>query len=183
MPLKHSACSTLALTLALAPAAVLTAPRAALAQGQLPSPPADADVKLDGKAVDIHYNRPSARGRTIFGGVVPYGKVWRTGANPATDFKTEANLVIGGKPVPAGHYTLYSLPSEGTWELIVNKQTGQWGTMYDQSQDLVRIPMMKKELSSPQETMSISFENTSSSNTELHVKWEKLDVYVPVAAK
>ena len=65
----------------------------------------------------------------------------------------------------------------------MNKQTGQWGTSYDQSQDLVRIPMMKKELSSPQETMSISFEDTSGSKTELHIRWAKLDVFVPVAAK
>ena len=186
MALKPFALPThtlLAFSLSLTPLALLTTPQAALAQAQLPSPPADAKVTLDGKPVAIHYNRPSARGREIFGGVVPYGKVWRTGANPATDFQTATNLVIGGKPVPAGHYTLYSLPSESTWELIVNKQTGQWGTMYDQSQDLVRIPMMTKQLSSPQETMSISFENTSGSKTVLHIQWAKLDVFVPVVAQ
>lgn len=181
--MKQFACSALALALTLSPAALLTAPQAARAQAQLPSPPADASVKLDGKEVAIHYNRPSARGRKIFGGLVPYGKVWRTGANPATDFKTQTDLVIGGKPVPAGHYTLYSLPSEGTWELIVNKQTGQWGTEYNQAQDFVRIPMMKKELGTPQETMSISFENTRGSATELHIKWATLDVFAPVASK
>ena len=91
--------------------------------------------------------------------------------------------MIGGKAVPAGHYTLYTLPAEGTWELIVNKQTGQWGTKYDQTQDLVRIPMEKKALAPPQETMSIAFEGTSGNKTELHIKWEKVDVSVPVIAK
>ena len=171
------------MTLALAPLATFTGAQTALAQAALPSPPADASVTLGGKPVAIHYNAPSAKGRTIFGGLVPYGKVWRTGANPATDFKTGADLLIGGKAVPAGHYPLYPLPAEGTWQLIVNKQTGQWGTKYDQSQDLVRIPMEKKALASPQETMSIAFENTSGNKTELHIKWEKMDVSVPVIAK
>ena len=148
----------------------------------MPSPPADASVTLNGKAVTIHYNTPKMRGRKIMGGVVPYGKVWRTGANPATSFKTATNLMIGSAMVPAGSYTLYTLPSEGTWKLIINKQTGQWGTKYDQSQDLARVDMQKKTLSSSQETMSISFENTRGDSTELHVKWETTDVYVPVMA-
>ncbi len=173
----------LGFTLALAPLATFTGAEAALAQAAMPSPPKDAAVVLGGKPVSIHYNAPSAKGRTIFGGLVPYGKVWRTGANPATDLKTEADLMIGGKAVPAGHYTLYTLPAEGTWELIVNKQTGQWGTKYDQTQDLVRIPMEKKALVPPQETMSIAFEGTSGNKTELHIKWEKTDVSVPVIAK
>jgi hypothetical protein len=149
----------------------------------LPSPPADATVMLNGKKVAIHYNAPSMRGRKIFGGLVPYGQVWRTGANPATMFTTAVNLKIGDTMVPAGTYTLYSLPSEGTWKLIINKQTGQWGTEYDQSKDLARIDMQKKTLSSPQEKMSISFEHTSGASTELHVKWDTTDVYVPVVAQ
>ena len=146
----------------------------------LPSPPADAQITLNGTAVSVHYNAPSMRGRKIMGGLVPYGKVWRTGANPATLFKTAGPLTIGGTSVPAGTYTLYTLPSESTWMLIVNKQTGQWGTEYNQGQDFARIPMQKKTLSSPQETMSISFENTHGANSEMHIRWETTDAFVPV---
>jgi hypothetical protein len=149
----------------------------------LPSPPAVASVTLDGKTITIHYNTPYMRGRKIMGGLVPYGKVWRTGANPATSLKTDANLRIGVAMVPAGSYTLYTLPSEGTWKLIINKQTGQWGTEYNQSQDLARVDMEKHTLPSPQEKMSISFEHTHGNATELHVRWETTDVYVPVTAQ
>ena len=147
----------------------------------MPSPPATAKVMLGGKELLVKYNKPSMRGRTIMGGLVPYGEVWRTGANPATTFITPVDLTIGTLKVPAGTYTLYSLPSATDWQLIVNKQTGQWGTEYSQDKDLGRVPMMKKKLGTPQEVMSISFENTSGSKTEMHVKWEMTDVFVPVA--
>ena len=147
------------------------------------SPAASAEVHLTAGDVHISYNSPRMRGRKIFGGLVPYGKVWRTGANPATTLKTAANLTIGGANVPAGTYTLYTLPSEGTWKLIVNKQTGQWGTVYHQAQDLTRVDMHKKMLPSPQQNMSISFEDTHGNHTQLHVRWAKTDVWVPVVAQ
>lgn len=147
------------------------------------SPPATASVQLNGKQVTIDYHAPSMRGRKIFGALVPYGQVWRTGANQATALKTDTNLKIGTANVPAGNYTLYTLPSQGTWKLIINKQTGQWGTKYDQSQDLARVDMRKSSLPSPQEKMSISFENTRGSRTQLHVRWDTTDVWVPVTAQ
>ncbi|MGI8772030.1 MAG: DUF2911 domain-containing protein [Acidobacteriaceae bacterium] len=153
------------------------------AKKPLASPPAKAEVQLGGKDVSIMYNSPSMKGRKIFGGLVPYDKVWRTGANPATTFKTAADLKVGTATVPAGTYTLYTLPSEGTWKLIINKQTGQWGTKYDQAQDLARVDMQKKTLSTPQEQMSITFDNTQGNSTELHVKWDTTDVWVPVVAQ
>jgi hypothetical protein len=149
----------------------------------MPSPPALVGVKLNAAQITIHYNTPSMRGRKIFGGLVPYGEVWRTGANPATSIKTTGAVKVGGVLVPAGSYTIYTLPSEGTWKLIINKQTGQWGTEYDQSKDLARIDMEKNTLATPQEKMSISFENTDGGATELHVRWDKTDVYVPVIAQ
>lgn len=149
----------------------------------LPSPAAVANVTLVGKAIKIDYNSPSMRGRKIMGGLVPYGEVWRTGANPATTFITAANLKIGTLDVPAGTYTLYTLPSASQWLLIVNKQTGQWGTVYNKDQDLGRTPMQSKTLPAPQEKMSITFENTSGNTTELHVKWETTDEYVTVKAE
>jgi hypothetical protein len=151
----------------------------------LASPPADAAVTLDGKTIKIHYNAPSMRCRKIMGGLVPYGQVWRTGANPATSFVTEGNLKVGGLAVPAGSYTLYTLPAApGTpWLLIVNKQTGQWGTVYKPEMDLGRTPMTSATLAAPQETMSIRFEHTSGASTQLHIQWEKTDVSVPIHAE
>ena len=81
------------------------------------------------------------RDRKIFGELVPYGQVWRTGANAATSLKTDVDLTIGGASVPAGSYTLYSIPEEKKWKLIINKETGQWGTKYDEKQDLARVDM------------------------------------------
>src|SRR3984957_10806045 len=108
----------------------------AQAKKPMPSPPAETSQTVDGKTVSIHYNAPSMRGRKIFGGLVPYDKVWRTGANPATSLKTEVNLKIGTADVPAGNYTLYTLPSTGTWEVIINKANRQWGRQHDPNQEL-----------------------------------------------
>ena len=114
-----------------------------VAQGNKPASPAgEATLKFDdGKTVTIEYSRPSMRGRKIFGGLVPYDQVWRTGANAATSLKTDVALTIGAASVPAGNYTLYTLPGATSWKLIINKQTGQWGTEYNQSQDLARVDM------------------------------------------
>lgn len=148
------------------------------------SPPEKASISLNGKSVTIDYSSPAMRGRKIMGGLVPWDKVWRTGANAATTLTTETNLKIGDLSVPAGKYTLYSLPSEQGWKLIVNKQTGQWGTKYDESQDLGRVPMMNgRAPSSPVERFAIKFENTSGNKTQLHLIWENTDVYVPVMAE
>ena len=149
----------------------------------VPSPPETATVSLNGKTLTVKYGAPSMRGRKIMGELVPYDKVWRTGANESTTFVSAADLKIGGTPVPAGSYTLYTLPGSSQWLLIVNKQTGQWGTNYDQSQDVARIPMKSAKLSSPQEKMSITFENTHGNSTELHVKWENTDESVTVTAQ
>jgi hypothetical protein len=150
----------------------------------LASPAAQAEVTLDGKTVTIHYNSPRMRGRKIMGELVPYGKVWRTGANPATSFVTEVDLKVGDLHVPAGKYTLYTLPAApGTpWQLIINKQTGQWGLTYNQDQDLGRTPMHSTTLPSPQEDMSISFEHSTNNSTELHIRWETTDEWVKIEA-
>ncbi len=171
----------------MAVAAILPMASAQMSNGKqakpLPSPPAKATVHLTAGDVSITYNMPSMRGREIFGGLVPYGKVWRTGANPATTLKTSATLKVGTATVPAGTYTLYTLPSEDTWKLIINKQTGQWGTKYDQAQDLARVDMEKTALPDPQEQMTISFENTHGNQTQLHIRWAKTDVFVPIVAQ
>ena len=148
----------------------------------MPSPPATANVTLNGKAVTINYNSPRLKGRTIGSDIVPYGEVWRTGANPATTLITATNLRIGTIEVPAGTYTLFTLPSAKQWLFIVSKKTGEWGIPYPEGNDLGRTPMTGKTLPASQENMSISFENTKESTTELHVKWGTTDQYVTVKA-
>src|SRR5919204_3866664 len=104
-----------------------------------PSPPGTAQFTFsDGKKITIDYSRPSVKGRKIYGGLVPFGQVWRTGANESTTFVTDANLTIGGKDVPAGNYTMFTIPAEDKWTLIISKKTGEWGTDYPEGQDLGR---------------------------------------------
>ncbi len=146
----------------------------------MPSPAVTASATLAGGSIDIKYNSPHMRGRKIMGELVPYGKIWRTGANPATTVITSVPLKFGDLLVPAGTHTLYTLPSADTWQLIINNQTGQWGLTYNQDQDLGRVPMQAKPMSSPQEVMSISFEKTTANSTELHIRWETTDRYVTV---
>lgn len=154
---------------------------AAQSPQSMPSPPATASVKVAGGTIDVHYNSPHLRGRHVGGPeIVPYGQVWRTGANPATTIITSVPLKFGDLLVPAGTHTLYTLPNESGWQLIINNQTGQWGTEYHQEQDLGRVPMQAKKLTSAQEVMSISFENTKPDSTELHVRWENTDEYVTI---
>ena len=148
-----------------------------------PSPPATADVTLKGKKISIDYSRPSLKGRKVGQELAPYGKVWRTGANEATTFTTEADLNIGGTKVPAGKYTLYSLPSDGTWKLIISKQTGQWGTEYHEDQDLARIDMKKSSLPQNVEQFTISFDKKSESAAELNLDWENMRVSVAVKSE
>jgi len=151
----------------------------------LASPPAVAETTLDGKAITIHYNTPSMRGRKIFGGLLPYDHWWRTGANPATSFVTAIDLKIGTLDVPAGSYTLYTIPeaAPSSWILIISKQTGQWGTVYKPEMDLGRTEMKEKALPSPQELMSLSFEDVHTKTADLHIKWETTDAYVKITAK
>jgi hypothetical protein len=147
----------------------------------LPSPPATANVAVAGATINIKYNTPHLRGRHVgTAEIVPYGQVWRTGANPATTIVTSAPLKFGSLLVPAGTHTIYSLPTADSWQLILNNETGQWGTEYKPEMDLGRIPMKAKPVSAPQEVMSLSFENTTPTSTELHIRWDKVDEYVTI---
>ena len=149
-----------------------------------PSPPEQAACKFtDGKTVTIDYSSPRVKGRKIYGDLVPYGKVWRTGANEATSFVTEADLTIAGVTVPAGHYTMYSVPGQNDWKLVINKQTGQWGTVYDEKQDLARIDMKTEPLTSPVENFTIAFDPHGGNDCRLRLDWEKTRAYADVKEK
>lgn len=138
------------------------------------SPPAKAEATINGKKITIDYSAPSKRNRVVMGELVPYGKVWRTGANAATTLTTTADLMIGSLHVPAGKYTLFTIPGEKEWTLIVNKETGQWGTNYDESKDLGRAKMKVVAVKEPVETFNIGVGET------LSMTWENTKVWVPV---
>ena len=136
-----------------------------------PSIAGTVSASIGGATMEVVYSRPAKRGRDIWGGLVPYGTVWRTGANAATQFTTDRALMISGSHVPAGAYTLWTLFTESGQHLIVNSQTGQWGTQYDESQDLVRIPLTESGLGMPVERFTISIEDSDMGGT-LNLDWD-----------
>jgi hypothetical protein len=163
--------------------AVLIATMAAQQSKPL-SPPGEATLKFDdGKTITIQYSRPYMRGRKIFGELVPYDKVWRTGTAAATSLKTDVDLNIGEVNIPAGSYTLYTLPSMNSWTLIINKQTGQWGTEYSQGQDLARVDMKVSQCASALEQFTISFDKTGGNSATLKLEWENAIASVDMKEK
>jgi hypothetical protein len=154
----------------------------ALAQTQRPSPPAQTQCKFpDGKSATIDYSSPRMNGRKIFGGLVPYGQVWRTGANEATTFVTTANLIVGGKNVPAGTYTIFTIPNPDKWTLIINKRTGEWGIPYKyDSDELTRAELTLLPISSPVENFAITFDQRRG-GCVLNMRWEKTEASVLIA--
>jgi hypothetical protein len=119
------------------------------------------------------------RGRKIMGDLVPWNKVWRTGANQATHFRTNFDMTLGGVPVQRGTYTLWTLPSQTGWKIILNKQTGQWGTNYDERQDLARFDATVKSLSAPVETLTVALEASGKTSGVLSLKWETTEISAP----
>ena len=160
-----------------------TAPAAPQAKPAPASPPGQASAKIGAATISIDYARPSIKGRKIMGGLVPYDKVWRTGANAATTLKTDAAITIGGAEVPAGTYTIYSLPGEKAWKLIVNKQTGQWGTQYDQAQDLARVDLKVETLPQPLELFTITLVATGANAGQMVLEWENTRLIAPITVK
>jgi len=151
-----------------------------------PSPPASAACKFsDGKTIKIDYSSPRAKGRKIFGeasekALVPYGQIWRTGANDATTFVTDTNVTVGGKAVPAGSYTIFTVPKADAWSLVISKKTGEWGTDYPgEKEDLVRAPMTVSKTSAPVENFTIAFDQAGSKCT-LRTEWENTRASVDI---
>jgi hypothetical protein len=149
-----------------------------------PSPPAQAAWDLGGgKAVTIDYSSPRVNGRKIYGGLVPFGAVWRTGANESTALVTPVDLVVGGTTVPAGSYTVFTVPNKDKWTLVISKKTGEWGTDYPgASNDLARVDMKVSALPSPVENFTISFEKAGT-GAKLNVDWETTRASVAISKK
>jgi hypothetical protein len=171
-------------TLLLVATLALAAVTPALAQQKPPlSPPGQAAVTIGAATITIDYARPSMRGRKIMGELVPFDKVWRTGANAATTLKTSAALEIGGTLVPAGTYTIYTLPGQQAWKLIINRQTGQWGTQYDQAQDLARLDLKVEATAAPVEQFTITLSGTGGQAGLLAMEWENTKLTIPFTVK
>lgn len=152
--------------------------------GNRPSPAESATCDLGGgKTIKTDYSSPRMKGRKIFGDLVPYGKVWRTGANEATTFVTNTDVVVGGKSVPAGNYTIFTVPNADKWTLIINKKTGEWGIPYKyESDELARVDMNVSKLSSPAENFKISYEKSGNGCT-MNIEWENTRASVEIQPK
>ncbi len=135
-------------------------------------------TNVGGADIAIKYSRPAKRGRVIFGEIVQWNKVWRTGANSATMFTTSKDLMFGGTHVPAGSYTLWTLPTPTGTTLIINKQTGQWGTEYKPEMDLARIPMTTKKTAEPLERFVIAVEPQGNGGV-LKLGWDTMEMIAP----
>jgi hypothetical protein len=133
-------------------------------------------------ALWIDYGRPAKRGRRILGEVVPFDQVWRTGANAATQLNTAADLRVGEAIIPAGRYTLWTLPTRRGTTLIVNRQTGQWGTQYDPTQDLIRVPLVTEPLPESLERFTISIA-AEGQGGEIRFDWDRTRWRLPFTVK
>lgn len=145
---------------------------------QRASPHETVRAVVDGATISIAYGRPFAKGRKVIGGVVPYGQIWRLGADEATTLVTDRPLTIGTLRLPAGSYTLFALPTDTQWTLIVNRQTGQSGLDYDQRRDVGRVPMRLTQSAAPIEQLTIAVLDTAAGG-ELKMTWERADLTVP----
>ncbi|HEY6770418.1 MAG TPA: DUF2911 domain-containing protein [Candidatus Sulfotelmatobacter sp.] len=156
----------------------------AACQKSRPSPAASASCDLGGgKMIKTDYSSPRMKGRKIYGDLVPFGEVWRTGANEATTFVPSADVMVGGKTVPAGSYTIFTVPTADKWTLIINKKTGEWGIPYKyESDELTRVDMKASKLSSPVENFTISYDKTGS-GCLMNLDWETTRASVDISSK
>jgi hypothetical protein len=149
-----------------------------------PSPPAKAECQVaGGKTITVDYSSPRAKGRKVYGALVPYGRIWRAGANEATKFVTDTDLSVGGTAVPAGSYTLFTIPNADKWTLVISKKTGEWGTDYPgPNEDLARVDMKVSKLPSAVENFTIAFDQSGAGCT-LRMDWEATRASVDIAKK
>jgi len=143
------------------------------------SPPAEAVATVAGAKIRVDYYAPSMHGRKVMGGLVPYGEVWCTGANIATGFTTDADLKIGDLRLPRGAYSIWTVPGEKDWTLILNKETGQFHLNYRSSLDFGRTKMILKTLPAPVETFRVELRATGGKNGQLALIWENTEASIP----
>lgn len=146
-------------------------------KGDIASPRKEMRGKIGSESLTVNYGSPSVKGRTVWGELVPYGKVWRTGANEASTIEISKDLKVEGKVLPAGKYAFFTIPEEnGEWTVIFNNDFEQWGAYkYDKNKDALRVKASAKLTSKNQETMEFGFDNN-----RLVMKWEKLWLFVDI---
>lgn len=143
------------------------------------SPEEKISFNNNGLEVSVTYCQPAKKERDIFGTLVPYGKVWRTGANAATLVAFNKDVNVAEKAVAAGEYTLWTIPNEGNWTIILNKETGQWGTNYDESEDLLRVNVPSEQLSSVMEKFTIQLVSAAG-GVDMNLVWDNTKVAIPI---
>ncbi len=146
------------------------------------SPRDTVRAEIDGAHLMIDYGRPAARGRVIIGGVVPWDSVWRTGANAATQLITDRDLQFGSTSLPAGTYSLFTIPAKSGWTLIINSDHGQWGTDYDKAKDFARLPLTTKQMDNLVERFTFGIDQESNGGV-VHLQWEHTDASIPFTVK
>ncbi len=147
------------------------------------SPSVSLNQQFSTSFIQIDYSRPGVKGRSIFGELIPYGKVWRTGANAATKITFGEPVIIDGKEVAAGSYALYTIPGKKQWEVILNTGIKNWGAAgYDAKDDVVRVAVPVKQLSKSQESMRISLEDLTNNSANLVITWADTKVELPIKA-
>ena len=164
---------------------LLCAANIASAQLKMPAPSPTQTIKQDFALgnIELTYSRPSIKGRKIFGDLVPYNAVWRTGANAATIIKFNDPVEIGGKKIDTGSYALYSIPNDGSWEIILNKGITNWGSDgYKQTDDVVRFKVNTMKMKDAAESFTMQFANIKPESCELHIMWDKTAVAIPITA-
>ena len=140
-------------------------------------PAASPRVTAEGKNVKVEYGQPSKKGRVIFGGLQPYGKVWRAGANTVTEITFDKDATFGGKPVKAGKYSLFVIPNEKEWTVILNSNVGFWGTQYEQNKekDVLQVTVPTKKLPAAEEKLTYTF-----TGSNMNIMWDETGVTVPI---
>jgi len=136
-----------------------------------PSPARTTDGKVGDANIRIAYSSPAIKGRQVWGGLVPYDKVWRAGANEATIFETDKDIKVEGKELKAGKYSLFAIPTKGEWTMIFNKQTGQWGTQYDEAQDEIRVKVTPRKSDKMNERLSYEVKDN-----KVIMYWEQMQI-------
>ncbi|GAB3530976.1 DUF2911 domain-containing protein [Pontibacter brevis] len=145
---------------------------------QKASPPATATGKVGDANITVNYSSPAVKGRQIWGDLVPYGKVWRAGANEATTVTVDKDVMVEGKRLPAGTYSFYTIPGENEWTVIFNKTAKQWGTQYDEKQDVLRVTTKPRKASTMNERLAYDVTDNG-----LVLRWENLEVPVTITAQ
>ena len=162
-----------AFTLLVTDAQTLTTPQ--------PSPTQTIKQNFGLSSIELSYSRPGMKGRKIFGDLVPFGNVWRTGANTATTLTFADDVTIGGTKIKAGKYGLISIPEKKNWTLIISKQLDVTSpAAYKQDQDVVRIEVETMKMDESMETFTMQFANVKTNSTELHIMWDRTAVSLPI---